>query len=802
MSWQSVYNHYITFNSAGQYTVFFDTEWSRAPSPHSPIPDVRVLVHFAVTYPRRTANGLPSDWVPSVYPFAVPQLLLGEPRITWRIQHEELVHTELTNIDHHIQRQIKFKTLFFAKHSINYEQAESFETRLRFELPNDSQPAPGTDPQSELSEASSTSSSRVAAIISGLTNTGASTATASSTSSSSSTTTAPAAGSAATSSSLSLRSTSAGAVADFSSSSSSTGGSLSAIETNLRSIIKANHYKETDAFGRTKFRYFRQALSSTLQSLHATDLVLLPADYSQICLSVSSVKPPSSSATSSMTAAPSSSSSSSSSSSNLLAGLDSATGGMDASSEDEVEVDVNVCLTVAMELLAAIRATNEANKATTAQELLATQRAVFRLRSTPSIHAAMDAPLLALDPSETGKISPDVFIRFLGTLGLNLVDSEIKTVLSFAPKSTPDGFVLYQVFQARYESILRDALKEQDLDASRNDVGLYLLDLFRARKPLLQPSPIPGSSAVLETLSVEAVGYVLAHDASRVRLTPIQIYGILRAAGYLGDNSNSNSSNSNSSSNNNGSVANEGNNAIDIVRFSRLTSLVVYKLYEQAIAKSGIANPANSAMSTMESVASINNALAALNVNGTSASSSSTGSSSAGVGASSASSSQSLDSTSPALGGAMAKGMRAFENVMREKFFEFDVDDDGRLDSDEFSRLMADTSICLSQTQVQELRTIADTDKDGYVSYAEFIRFCHTTLIRLAAANAGKDLSVLTGAGGSSSSGSAQGQNSGIAAAVMGPNASSSSSTSSSAGARGIGRGGAKHMDANSSILV
>lgn len=120
-SWRSRYMYTLTFNSAGLYTIYFDTEWSRAPTPHCPVPDVRVSVQFALHYGGGGgANAKNRDSTFST-----------QPSITYRIDYEDFVHQDLNNIDHHILRVIKFKSMFFKSHPLDFEHADFFDSRLQ-----------------------------------------------------------------------------------------------------------------------------------------------------------------------------------------------------------------------------------------------------------------------------------------------------------------------------------------------------------------------------------------------------------------------------------------------------------------------------------------------------------------------------------------------------------------------------------------------------------------------------------------------------------------------------------------------
>lgn len=531
--WGSRYEYTISFNSQNKNTVFFDTEWSRHPTPHAPTPDIRVLIHFAVSY-RRLANSndtyediepTDDDWRPSKLPFPISKSHRGEPRITWRVQHEDFVHTSLENIDHHIRRVLKAKTLFFQTHSIDLEHKEALDSRLRYDSPMDSQPVLGASPDPNATGANEwgvnilgePSSTGTITSSHGNAKRGGNTAT-SSISSSLSPSTVPG-------------KSGGGKGSPDESTGLSLAASLSAIEQGIRQHLRVDGAGPN---AQVSFSDFRRAVELTLASV-ASDVVLTDADFDHIIMSsgvdpttaVSTLGRNHSTATSSSSTKyfPSSSSSStpSSTSSPSLHGSESSSGD---------KVLLAPILSDTLQLIHVLRATVEAERTCVALEISAKQRAIYRVRASPTVHTAMDRPLLALDAHEVGKISPDAFIRFLGSLDLGLVESEIRAILELAPKSQPDGFILHVDFQSRYEQILHDALADQDLAKSRNQVGQYLLDVLRSRLAD-QGQVINIRGVVREVLPVDAVGYILAHDATRIRLSPLQIYGMLRGAGFF-----------------------------------------------------------------------------------------------------------------------------------------------------------------------------------------------------------------------------------------------------------------------------
>ena len=84
---------------------------------------------------------------------------------------------------------------------------------------------------------------------------------------------------------------------------------------------------------------------------------------------------------------------------------------------------------------------------------------------------------------------------------------------------------------------------------------------------------------------------------------------------------------------------------------------------------------------------------------------------------------------------------------MRAKFVEFDTNNDNVLDFNEFQRLLADTSLCLSTDEIRALHKKADLNKgalqlalqlialllaaDSVIDMDEFMTFAFDTLLDL-----------------------------------------------------------------------
>lgn len=103
-----------------------------------------------------------------------------------------------------------------------------------------------------------------------------------------------------------------------------------------------------------------------------------------------------------------------------------------------------------------------------------------------------------------------------------------------------------------------------------------------------------------------------------------------------------------------------------------------------------------------------------------------------GLAPSTSSSSSDLTSSSSsslsAAGAAKEAAEARFQQMIRIKFVEHDADDDNRLNSTEFAQCLSDFPIALSSEQIAQLRSVADADKDGFVSWPEFSLFASTTL--------------------------------------------------------------------------
>lgn len=113
-AWKSRYRHYITFHEQTRRVVKFNTDWCRRPTPHEPLPDIRVRIEFSLRYEKDDNIRL-------------------MPTISFRIEHESFVYTALSNIDHHIIRVIKFKSTFFAQHPLKLEQAAVYASRTVYD---------------------------------------------------------------------------------------------------------------------------------------------------------------------------------------------------------------------------------------------------------------------------------------------------------------------------------------------------------------------------------------------------------------------------------------------------------------------------------------------------------------------------------------------------------------------------------------------------------------------------------------------------------------------------------------------
>lgn len=151
---------------------------------------------------------------------------------------------------------------------------------------------------------------------------------------------------------------------------------------------------------------------------------------------------------------------------------------------------------------------------------------------------------------------------------------------------------------------------------------------------------------------------------------------------------------------------------MDISRFSRLASLVVYKVYEHVLASSGIASPAAQGAGAGAGVGA-----------------------GAGAGKAGSSGGSTIDMLEKAVSGISVAAVGAskepaearYQRLIRDKFIEHDADDDNRLSPAEFATLLSDFPVGLSNDQIAQLRAAADADKDGFVDWPEFSVFASTT---------------------------------------------------------------------------
>merc|ERR1712070_504235 len=65
------------------------------------------------------------------------------------------------------------------------------------------------------------------------------------------------------------------------------------------------------------------------------------------------------------------------------------------------------------------------------------------------------------------------------------------------------------------------------------------------------------------------------------------------------------------------------------------------------------------------------------------------------------------------------------EDRFRQLFHEYDIDSNGTLDIDEFSRCLQSTDLGLDTDQINTLMLSADSNEDGMIDYAEFMIFAY-----------------------------------------------------------------------------
>eukprot|EP00823_Brevimastigomonas_motovehiculus_P001912 TRINITY_DN1268_c0_g1_i1.p1 TRINITY_DN1268_c0_g1~~TRINITY_DN1268_c0_g1_i1.p1 ORF type:complete len:219 (-),score=56.40 TRINITY_DN1268_c0_g1_i1:172-828(-) len=107
--WNSQYCYLIHCRNQTKRTLIYDTLWSKKSTSQKPLSDLRVAVEFTLKYPKRSS--------PDV-------------EMCYRIEHETLIHTELTPIDQHLSRLFAFKEEFFQRNSLDLENKSFFDTRL------------------------------------------------------------------------------------------------------------------------------------------------------------------------------------------------------------------------------------------------------------------------------------------------------------------------------------------------------------------------------------------------------------------------------------------------------------------------------------------------------------------------------------------------------------------------------------------------------------------------------------------------------------------------------------------------
>jgi len=112
-SWHSRYRYVISLQSAEKKVVKFDTMWCRRPVPHQPVPDVRINVEFS-------------------FRFSSKDKQLLHPQITYRLEYDSLVLKDLKNIDYHVLRVLKMKTMWLKGNELPLENAGVLDTRLMY----------------------------------------------------------------------------------------------------------------------------------------------------------------------------------------------------------------------------------------------------------------------------------------------------------------------------------------------------------------------------------------------------------------------------------------------------------------------------------------------------------------------------------------------------------------------------------------------------------------------------------------------------------------------------------------------
>jgi Ca2+-binding EF-hand superfamily protein len=112
-SWKSKFSYIVEFSSVSKQAVFFLTTWSRHPTPHQPLPTIRVEINFIVKYGKKDIE------------FKIPD-------ISFRMEGHEYVHKKMKNVDNLLVAMFKHKSQFFERNSIYVENESYYKTRFEY----------------------------------------------------------------------------------------------------------------------------------------------------------------------------------------------------------------------------------------------------------------------------------------------------------------------------------------------------------------------------------------------------------------------------------------------------------------------------------------------------------------------------------------------------------------------------------------------------------------------------------------------------------------------------------------------
>ena len=332
---------------------------------------------------------------------------------------------------------------------------------------------------------------------------------------------------------------------------------------------------------------------------------------------------------------------------------------------------------IAIDLVQAQRASAYAQVMTRNLTEGAYQGALERVQASTDLHSAMDQGLAAMDPRDTGTVTPTQLAHLLASLDMDLTDAEIQAVINKLKLLNREAAeaegepvpargvgaqqqqqpIPYKLLQDNYESLLLECLQAHALASSASDVEVLLHGLFEAEAHAVAGAGAGAGDGDGEGVLDEAsLRKVLESAPAGLQLSSTQIYAM------LGDHR-------------------PAQGMWRYRAFARKAAHMIYQLFDAA---------ALGQRSSMIARASI---------------------------------------TPVQLLGGHARRKIDFETKAR--FAEFDADADSLLSAAEFAACMADTGLLLSEPEVQVLFQRADKNADGMVDPQEFLEFTYDTLLHL-----------------------------------------------------------------------